>query len=499
MKKILKYIFFVLLIVISLISLKVVYSFVIQKSFLTYKKEKHFWYYVDSYYDKNNKKILEQTKNSSFIKYINDKEEISYILFGLYEIYHGYKINLFENDIYEIKNFKLNNININEGTIALLKTKMGYVGGVIFPKNDTKYRFNKNLNENIDYIYLRFYPDFYQKNIKNIITKPSNSNKIIKKAISINDKLKNDLSSYQRTINKDLRKQLHTFDYAWFTNNNSYYYCVKGKISDIYLWNDEKYIYKKDKDNSLQNITPIYDDFLKYEDDLFIVYYSPNSISKQNINNWITKKKKAFTNNCKFLKIDCNFGKITYILFNNSFEASKYDIKLSKAIPGLKLIYEDLKSSIGHELTHVLLYQSVNGLEINSFLIREGIAQLLNNTDEKNYNNRYSKEVIKNLNIESEIFLKEKFRSNRYSKYFGLYSYKISASFVEYLIITYGIDKFIDLYKQNSLDENECFKKIYNLDLNTLFDNWKKYILNTDFGNLTSKEKRSLSKLDIKF
>jgi len=77
-----------------------------------------------------------------------------------------FKIKYNEKEIYEIKKFALNDsIKINKGKIIVGRNIKGSLEAFIFPDSTLKF----NDTSTVEYVYLRFYPEWFEKNVKPFI------------------------------------------------------------------------------------------------------------------------------------------------------------------------------------------------------------------------------------------------------------------------------------------------------------------------------------------
>lgn len=73
-----------------------------------------------------------------------------------------FKIRYSSNEIFEINNFKISDtLNVTHGKILLGKNIKGKLEAIIIPDN-----LKLNDSTTVEYVYLRFYPDWYSINIK---------------------------------------------------------------------------------------------------------------------------------------------------------------------------------------------------------------------------------------------------------------------------------------------------------------------------------------------
>lgn len=79
-----------------------------------------------------------------------------------------FKIKYNEKEIYEITKFALNDsIKINKGKIVVGRNIKGRLEAFIFPDSTLKL----NDTSTVEYVYLRFYPEWFEKNVKPFIAR----------------------------------------------------------------------------------------------------------------------------------------------------------------------------------------------------------------------------------------------------------------------------------------------------------------------------------------
>lgn len=55
-----------------------------------------------------------------------------------------------------------------------------------------------------------------------------------------------------------------------------------------------------------------------------------------------------------------------------------------------------------------------------------------------------------------------------FSDYLVDMSYSVVGTFTQYLILTYGIDKYLKLYRMTEQMLNKCFKDVYDCSIKTI-------------------------------
>jgi hypothetical protein len=130
------------------------------------------------------------------------RKKILIVLFSLFVIKVllnlTFKIQYSEDEFYEISNFRLNeSTHIVSGKILFGKNVKGKIEAIIYPD-----KFLQNGIENeVEYIYMRFYPDWYTKQIEPLLTKTGK-------------KINKELLASTKIIHKEnFRNYMHLNDY----------------------------------------------------------------------------------------------------------------------------------------------------------------------------------------------------------------------------------------------------------------------------------------------
>ena len=109
-----------------------------------------------------------------------------------------FKIQYSEKEYYEITDFKLSeSTHIKSGKILFGRNVKGKIEAIIYPDKF----FKDSIEFNIDYVYMRFYPEWYNKNIEPLITKTEK-------------KLTKELLTSTKVIHKEnFKNYMHINDY----------------------------------------------------------------------------------------------------------------------------------------------------------------------------------------------------------------------------------------------------------------------------------------------
>lgn len=413
----------------------------------------------------------QRSENEEFIKIETPKGAI-----------YAYKLHHYKEDVYTIKNFEHRgkiNFRIEKGYCVLGKTIKGYTEAIIFPFEKTEFKADR-FKGDILYIYFRFSPDWFEKKLKDKIEKFDGKNRenIFKEGIKISE--------------KDRKFFLHFREYVFWAENVTAGVLVIGPDTQYFfigtLGNQEYarsiYPLRRTKGGKL---SPYFEKMWNlYETKYFKVYYPDNSMIRDTIKNWTERREKAFENICKFLGVDWKFGKIKIFVFNDNNQAEMYGLKpLGFAKPIENSVFTRVDQTPGHEIAHVVSYR-IKEKRINSALVNEGLATLLDNTG-RNYH-RISKYLLFEKKIECEI-LGENFRK-------CLFGYFLGASFVKFLIDKYGFKKFKEFFAQEDYLEEEAFVKFYGKKGEEIIKEWKEFLKNSNLGELSQKEEKAIKNIE---
>ena len=251
--------------------------------------------------------------------------------------------------------------------------------------------------------------------------------------------------------------------------------------------------YKKARDlNATKNSTKeaegrvvIISQWERTESEHFIFNYPSGGYVAKNINTVVSRYEKAYENISSYLKTEVP-GKIIYYCFPSrqaGMDIIGYDLGFCH--PANNQVYAILgqneQQTTGHEMTHVISFYMSPTITSEVFL-HEGLAESQNQEGED-----FHGEVAYLMKTESFVPLKE-LRSN-FRSYDTQLAYNEAASFVLFLIDTYGIDKFKKLWARE--DFEKALLDIYKKDSNELGKEWEgliKKIEPVEWGSPASDE-----------
>lgn len=205
----------------------------------------------------------------------------------------------------------------------------------------------------------------------------------------------------------------------------------------------------------------------KVETANFIIYYQPNTIVPDK-NKFAEGHEKAFeiinkTFQSKLPK------KITMLVWNSDDDARKYGVaQLGFANPEKCFVFKRANQTVGHEITHVISYYVSENPQRNRF-VNEGIATAFNLSRDNKLET--ARKIKKEQNYIQPISIKEAW--NNPDKYPEWVYYSLAGEFIQRLIKSNGINKFLQLAGNQSY---ENAKNIYGSDLDIVIDHLEKQI-----------------------
>lgn len=206
---------------------------------------------------------------------------------------------------------------------------------------------------------------------------------------------------------------------------------------------------------------PMIPETTSYSTKHFTLYYREGSFSLQYIKNAGEKKERLLRRINNFYQVNYT-GHIDTYLFS--------DGTVSYYVHKDKSCYETaayLTYDSGHEIIHAVMNQIV-GDPNNRFFIEGAAVAGQVYMEEKNPLDYFLKRHVID-NIESDIYIKIGERGS-----FSLddYDYSLAGAFVYYLIHSYGVELFKELYRQNlsgNIDSiRVIFFKVYGFPLNDI-------------------------------
>jgi len=194
------------------------------------------------------------------------------------------------------------------------------------------------------------------------------------------------------------------------------------------------------------NIKFNFDKWTVKETENFKFYFQPNT-RVSNINEYVHERERAFKKINNVFKAQLP-QKIIYFIWNSNEDALKeIDETLGFSLPKAYTIHSLYEQTIGHEMTHVIV-GNMDGAIKQTALINEGLAMYFDQTNRDFLT--ILKESMHKLKGE-KISIKDwwiKWPGDMIGDNF--YTYVVAAAFVEYLIEEEGMDKMIELAKNQT-------------------------------------------------
>lgn len=223
------------------------------------------------------------------------------------------------------------------------------------------------------------------------------------------------------------------------------------------------------------------------ESNHYIFHYQKNSFASQMIEEVIETQENCFNYICKALNIDFDI-KINYYFYNtpeevgNAYGDNEPCNAFARKPNEIFAVINKNTQCIGyHEDTHIISYSIAIPPQV---FIREGLAMYFDKYHLGFSNLIWVSYFIKKnryINI-SRLIINDEFYQYNWS-----ITYPIAGAFTEYLIVTYGIEKYKDLYKKLDTNLKDCFYKIYLKNLNELECDFINYINSFNISNKVFK------------
>lgn len=212
------------------------------------------------------------------------------------------------------------------------------------------------------------------------------------------------------------------------------------------------------------------------ESEHYTFHYHKNSIAENMIDKIIEQQEYCFNHISRVLDIDFN-TKINYYLCNSSEEVGSLygDNEPCNAFARkpneIFAVFNEKIQCIGyHEDSHILSYSISTPPQV---FIREGLAMYFDKHHWGISNSNwvsYFIESEKYINI-SNLISNEEFYKNPWN-----ITYPIAGAFTDYIITTYGIEKYREFYKFIDVDFRVCFYNVFGIDIDEFEIDFIKYI-----------------------
>jgi len=212
----------------------------------------------------------------------------------------------------------------------------------------------------------------------------------------------------------------------------------------------------------------------------FNIFYQPNSLAEKEISFIVRALEKSFAFVIKKLELKDKFPKINYYLYpDNSSkflamgDSGNANARVKQfAIHG---VYNKKIKIVGrHEIVHLLTNKWGKPPE----LLRQGLAEAMEETWHKINHHQWVKNFIKNKNL---VAPKDLLDDKKFWRFDDLITYPESGSFIKYLINCCGLKLFKKLYKKlhynlSFKQKEKIIKAIIGKPLKELERDWLDYI-----------------------
>ncbi|SDY53041.1 hypothetical protein SAMN05660462_00234 [Proteiniborus ethanoligenes] len=215
----------------------------------------------------------------------------------------------------------------------------------------------------------------------------------------------------------------------------------------------------------------------------YIFHYHENSYAEQDIIKIIETQENCYEYICEVLDVKLN-KKLNYFLCDSPVEVGKLygDNEpcngFARMPDGIYAVYNDQIKCIGyHEDAHIISYNTLSRPPQN--FIREGLAMFFDKTWWGISNFAWVAYFIENNKLPRLCDVIENINFHEYS---CTITYPLSGAFTEYIISSFGIEKYKEFYK--SLDENfnSCFQETFGISFDEAESKFIKYINNIDIN-----------------
>lgn len=216
--------------------------------------------------------------------------------------------------------------------------------------------------------------------------------------------------------------------------------------------------------------------WIEYESDHYTFHYHPGSAAEKEIEDITGFQERCYQYLTRVLNI-CPENKINYYLCNTPEEVGVYygDFEPCSGftrIPNeIYVVYNRKSKAIGfHEDTHLIANQ-INA--DNNIAIKEGLAMFF----EKKWCGIHNFEwVIYCLESDQYVSIQRFIKDDFFYDYPSYLTYPTVGAFTQYLISTYGIERYLRFYKLHESTINKRCKDIYDCSLKVLETEFLEYV-----------------------
>lgn len=188
------------------------------------------------------------------------------------------------------------------------------------------------------------------------------------------------------------------------------------------------------------------------------------------VDSYIKKREKVFLQICNELGVNPDFTIDFYVWDDAERVNDKYNVELGFSISSKGIIHSYKNQTLGHEITHNIVYKLHSESGISTGLINEGIAVYYD------FNENYPiYDRIKNLTDEDRKIVNIKDMWFNWVNYPQRISYPVAGGFIKHLINEKGIEKVLLLLKNQSY-ENSI--EIFGDEIDDLIDQYEEWLNN---------------------
>ncbi|MGL6108001.1 hypothetical protein [Romboutsia sp.] len=212
------------------------------------------------------------------------------------------------------------------------------------------------------------------------------------------------------------------------------------------------------------------------ESNHYTFHYHKNSTAEYMIDEIIKEQEYCFNHISTVLGIDFNI-KINYYLCNSAEEVGilygdndPCNAFARKPNNIFAVFNEDVKCIGYHEDSHILSYSIATPQQV---FVREGLAMYF---DKHHWGISNSNWVSYYIHSDKYIGISNLISNDEFYKYPWNITYPIAGAFTDYIISTYGIDKYIEFYKVLNTNFNADFNNVFGIDVNEFECRFIKYI-----------------------
>jgi len=220
-------------------------------------------------------------------------------------------------------------------------------------------------------------------------------------------------------------------------------------------------------------LTYAYRDWLQYESKHFLFHCDPKSPLAGRIRGHADMYDKIFEEISQVLGVQLNEKIRVYLYasheaFSRESGESLYVGRVSRR---LMEIHESPFVPPGHEMAH-LLADHIGPVYPEYPLLTEGLAVYFEGSDRQKKLHGIAKDYLLRKELTSLEPLKDRFRDLKPAM-----TYPVAGSFVKYLIDTYGLEKFKELWV-SGLELERAFSKVYGKSFRRVGQEWMEMLKN---------------------